>query len=336
MYRAKKSIIAIVLLVLVLAIPNAVFGKKNIKEEKIRNITVEGMIASVYNDGRVKGINNPESLNEKQKKELLKLMRFTDEEINEFPDELKNDFLHKGGLKVEVEIEDLEHVYTDLDGVDHVVTAENKKEIEEIKKRDFARINVTKNKSENEVSRIQDVEFPEFNDDKFTMKGFLTYNGLTSNQQEYKYTYRTYWQWEGRPIFYFVDTVAQAWQNHTISTESSASYMVRRGSDPNFSYFSYGHDGLDFSSLYGTKATINIRNDSGKHYGSLTDEIRIPITHDGETGQWVSGYAHAWTGFNIGVTFKAVTINYNSKPGDKWTWKNTFEYIGDSNPTPID
>ena len=91
---------------------------------------------SIFEDGRIKPINNPESLTKEERTSILKLMKFSDVEIESFPEELVNELLTDGGVKVEVTQEDFVHIYTDLQGNDHIVTPETMDVVDKIKLRD--------------------------------------------------------------------------------------------------------------------------------------------------------------------------------------------------------
>lgn len=280
---------------------------------KLNNVNV-----SIFEDGRIEPINDPESLTKEEQTSILKLMKFSDNEIESFPEELINDLLADGGVKVEVTQEDFSHIYTDLQGNDHIVTPETIDEVNEIKLRDSLFI---ANKF-NLNSGVSTFAMDKVVDGNFTGKGVLTYVGTTSNGKEYEYKYRTAWEWSLMPTLTFTDSVATSWQSHTTSVGTTSSYL-------RYAAGGFSHNNkvsVDRSNIAGTKATIDIQNAPGRHYGYIEDTVRIPVTNKGTTGAFSSAYGHSW-----GPGFSGVSINIArlgsisfSGTGDKWSWRNTY------------
>lgn len=293
---------------------------------KVSNIVkLKNLNVSILEDGRIEPINNPESLTKEERTSVMKLMKFTDAEIESYPEELINDLLADGGVKVELTQEDFVHIYTDLQGIDHIVTSETMDEVNEIKQRDAYFI---VNKF-NLNSGVNTFAMGGKTEGTFTGKGILTYLGKTSNNTEHEYLYRTAWEWSLMPKFTFTDSVATSWQAHTTTISSTGKYT--RWANGGFS-----HDNkvtVDKSNIQGTKATIDIQNAPGRHYGYIEDKVRIPISgNTGTTGAFSSAYAHA----HVPTLMGGVSINISkygsidmSGIGDKWSWRNSYT-IGDS------
>jgi hypothetical protein len=161
-------------------------AEKDVSMEIGQKMNVNNVIVTKFDDGRIKGIEKPEKLTKVQREEILKLMWFKEEDLKDIPESLQNEILLDGGFKVDVEKEDMLHVYTDLNGVDHVVTKENAREIEKIKNRDYKKI--TSNKGQVTAS---DTTIGTRIEGDFTGNGIITYIGKTSKGLEYIYKYRT-------------------------------------------------------------------------------------------------------------------------------------------------
>jgi hypothetical protein len=325
MYSRRFSIITLITIIALMTIlSSSIFAKgTNENEVGFKIVNVAHVPVTLYDDGRIKGIENPSELSKEQRKEILKLMRFTEEEIGGLPEDLQIELLKDGGVKVDSVMENMLHVYTDLDGVDHIVTEENTQEIEQIKARDYKR--ATKGRV-----KISSTTLNSYSDGKFTGEGIIVYLGTTADGLEYIYDYKTKFTWSSRPALYYVDTIGQAWQDHTVSVSTSDEYYVKLySSSGNYlGSIMIGLHDIDYSSVYGTKAKADIDYHDGEHIGWLSDEVRIPVREKGLTGQFASAYGHAWSGVDITATIKMVSVELDGY-GDKWSWRNSFE-IGQS------
>lgn len=291
---------------------------KDVNEIGSKKIKVADLVITKYHDGRIKGIENPGKLSKEQKKEVLKLMKFSDEEIDEFPEEFQNTLIQSGGVNVGLETE-TEHIYTDLNGTDHVITESNIEEINKIKQSDFDTIYKNNKTNKNRVTPRSTV-LKRIDNGIFHGKGSLLYKGLSSTGKEYVYEYTTRFYWDQRPALYFTDVVGHAWQSHTtlIETETTDYWVSRYSTSGSWlGDVDYGFT-VDKSSVYGTKDEVDISYLAGKHYGILTDQVRIPVTNKGTTGQFASAYGHSWSGYplSIGITIGIAGISFDSDPGD--------------------
>jgi|GEM_PF-3712910 hypothetical protein len=322
--RFRKSFVGMMSLSLIFSGAISVNAQEqtelNVSKNVGKQVTLSSVPLTVYNDGRVAGINSPENMSQQQKHDVLKLMRFTDEEIAAFPDDLENDLLKDGGIKIELNQYDYTHTYTDENGIDHIVTPENE-----------AEVNLARQKAAGELALKSGgiTPYGSVNEDIFTGTGVLTYLGETST--EFKYKYRTTFNWSSMPSLRFVDSIGQSWQNHTVSIGST--YDYDRYSNGYFEHKDRVE--LHQGNVYGTTADIDLDSHAGRHYGYIEDEVRIPLTYRNTTGQFASAYAHAWypalikdISLNIG-NYVSITINGE---GDKWSWKNTFK-IGSTSLT---
>lgn len=312
-FKVNKKVIALCMTtVFLVSIPFQAHAEE-VNDIKIsKKVNVDNLPVTIYEDGRVKKIDNPETLTDKQREKVLKLMRFTDEDIESFPETLENDLIADGGIKIELTEEDAEHIYTDLSGVDHVVTEENESEIAALKERDILKYKKSTGKA-GSVSTLGG-----WTEGTFSGKGVLTYLGATT--YEYKYKFRTTFNWSERPVFYFTDTIATAWQPNVTGVATTYDYTRY-----NNGYFS--HDSnvkIEDPALNGTTLSIDIDSHSGKHYGYLEDEVLIPKTQANLTGQFASAYGHAYSAAWLNAILNYVGIELEGW-GDKFRWKNTFK-----------
>ncbi|MGF9915587.1 hypothetical protein ABEX47_30340, partial [Paenibacillus ehimensis] len=215
---------------------------------------------------------------------------------------------------------DFKKVYSDVNNIKHEVTEENQKEIENLKNRDV------KDKYGAKNSDISMLGMGSKDDGIFHAHSFITYGGLTYTGKEYKYTYWLYYEWKGVPFFYFTDSVAQAWQSHTTTVGGSGNHIyhpfcTNSSGDQTFSI------NYEQKQLYASKGNLDLLG-SGcntlSQYGTFKDEVRIPISHNGETGSFVAGYAHPYSNKITKAVLNYVSISWDDSWGDEYTWTNTF------------
>lgn len=110
----KLFVVCFLSIALIFSIPNSsIAQKENTYNENLKEISVdETTSVKQFSDGRIQGIKNPKALSAMQKKKLLKLMRFTDEEIESYPTYFQDELLQDGGVKIDLETTEL-HIYTD-------------------------------------------------------------------------------------------------------------------------------------------------------------------------------------------------------------------------------
>lgn len=262
----------------------------------------KGVTASKFSDGRVEGM-DPSSLDESQKDEVLRLMNFSEEEVNNFPEELVNKLITTGGVKVTTTQSNLEQTYTSLAGVDYVITEENKDEVNKIKEED-------KNTLSNNL--ISTLSMGSKQDGTWSGYGALFFSGKTSNGLEYNYSYLTYFNWSETPFWPYSDKIAMSYQNNATRVGSSGVYY----SNPAQSTLS-----IDTSSIYGISTSYNIM---GEGYGYIKADVRIPTNQTGYTGLFNSAYGHPWLPSGMAVNIGGYGSISLTGQGDKWTWDNTF------------
>lgn len=87
----------------------------------------------------------------------------------------------------------------------------------------------------------------------------------------------------------------------------------------------FGFKSIDQSSLTGTKDEVDLRALTGQHIGTLTTEVRIPVSDQGKTAAFASAYAHSQTNSLINMALGVAGITFGSQPGDKWGWRDSFK-----------
>lgn len=160
----------------------------------------------------------------------------------------------------------------------------------------------------------------------FHAHSFITYGGLTYTEKEYKYTYWLYYEWKGVPKIYFHDSVAQAWQSHTTSVGGSGNHIYHPFCTNSNYDKTYPID-YEQKQLYGSKGNFDLLGsgcDTLSQYGTFKENVVIPITHNGETGAFVAGYAHPYSSSITKAVLNYVSIAWDDSWGDEYTWTNTF------------
>ncbi|WP_421617374.1 hypothetical protein ACAF76_000760 [Brevibacillus sp. TJ4] len=254
-------------------------------------------------------------------------MGFSEKEIDTLPEGMQEELLAEGGVKVDSEVEYEPTIYTDLDGVQHIVTEKNKEKIKKIAKKDFEKLQEMGLVNEDVAGdvTIAGTDLGDYEEGDFTGWGYIVYHG--TKDDEYEYSYYTKFEWSSRPILYFTDRVAHAWQSHTTSIKTTADYDVTYFSRSGRKLGSIDFDPDIDQDVYGSYAEIDIDYHEGIHDGYVRDRVRIPKSHKGETGTFVSRYVHSSApkyidGFSIGYGPASITIK-----GANWVypWRNTFK-----------
>jgi hypothetical protein len=270
----------------------------------------EDLTIKKYSDGRIEGISNPASLNEEQKEEFLNSMLFTDEEIEKMPEEMKDEIIAEGGVKVDIEEEEMLEKYQDLNGVVHEVTDENRDEINALKEADLKKINADK---------IGTMSMGTVKDGAFNGASALVYIGKTANAKEFKYSFKTTYLWTSAPVNAFWDTISQAYAGNTTPVGSNGKMewldTHNRLNSENIK--------VDQLSLNGSTAKVALQPYSNRQNGYIATEVRIPVSEAGKTGVFANGYAHAYTPVPFGVTIGNLSFNFTGV-GPSYSWRSSF------------
>ncbi|GBG07706.1 hypothetical protein PAT3040_02264 [Paenibacillus agaridevorans] len=271
-----------------------------------------------FEDGRIAPIDNAKILNEEQLNKILVQMNVPTEEINNFPLGFKKKLVERGGLYVEVN-RNFKEYYNDSQGIKHEVTEGNRNNIQTKVSRDIESL-----KAPGMVNLLSD---DSVSDGIFTAQTYVFYLGKTATNAEFKYDYYTSYNWSRLPANSYTDIIAQSWQSHTTSVASNGAHNWY----PDWDYYcTPGYTWVQDS--YGTNLKNSIGGSQAKfsnhavceQYGALHNEVRIPVTHAGETGQFIATYAHPFIGGLGYAVMNYLSIDFGFFIGNEWEMINTF------------
>ncbi|NOU81597.1 hypothetical protein GC101_22300 [Paenibacillus sp. LMG 31459] len=258
-----------------------------------------------YMDGRVVGVDNVDTLNESQKTKILKEMRFNSEEINAMPEQLKDDLLESGGVKVDINTE-ISEEYHSLDGKTYIVDESNKELIQKIKDADLKEI-----QKDSVTSQMQTAK-NSVNDGAFSAYHSLLYSGKTSNAKEFVYSYLTYYSMSTTILPGAIDKVGTAWNVNATRTGAVAySYLGNSGYQVS----------VDVSSVYGTSTSYLPETYTR---GYMKNDVNIPVSYVGTTTNFASAYAHPYALVSPAVSFGPLAVSFSSFIGSQWSWGSSF------------
>lgn len=269
------------------------------------------LVIEKYSDGRVKGLGDNLDLNESQINKILKEMRFNDDEINRMPENLKQDLVKSGGVKVDLNTTTSEE-YRSLDGNLYEVNNSNREAVEKLKESDLKSLNNVNNSMTRDVTPLGGTI-------KGEIEGYhsLIYSGLTSNGLEHKYSLLTYYS---SPSVLTVDVrVATAWTVDMVRTNARAYYYF------NSNQYS---GSVDTSSVYGTSTKYPY----AMTRGYLQNDVNIPKSKTGLTGQFTTKVAVPYNKLDWilpSVAIGPISITFSSYLGTTYSMDSTFE-IGKS------
>lgn len=270
-----------------------------------------------FSNGRVEPVENAELLSENQKNEILSEMGYTKKEIEELSDANKVIYITEGGKKVNLKQSDMIHKYFDLSGKEHIITPENEDEINKIKEADLKKLKAER-KSTSGMGSLKD--------GIFTGDADLRYLGMTASGNEFKYSYRTHFNWSNIPWFTSTDRVGTSVQSHTTVIGSRGVLEARTANGP---WKEREYKEIDQSNMHGTVASFLLLP-LKQTDGTLYTEVRIPKAHRDYTGSFIGIYAHSYTDFPFSLNLGSLSVTpSNSFVGDLWTWRSDF-MIGSS------
>lgn len=313
---------SVVLVALLLVSPIAKAEGNGTESQIKKTIVIDSNLAiQKNNDGTIENNLQDKDLTINQQELILKEMNFTEQEINNMGSDLKESLSKSGGTKVNTTTK-LNQYFNSLDGNKYLVTDENKNEIEYLRQRDAMQLSTVLNK---EVKINSLSSMGSISDGIFSAKGFVSYQGKTSNSKEYEYRYHDSFRWSRSPQYAYNDKLAHAWQTHSTSVSSEAS--IRYDLNGAYQYLSVTPEGV-----YGSSAKVNFTsNFIGELSGYLVNVVRIPVSNQGTTGRFVAKYAHPWTILSPSISAGPVSIDFSTYIGDEWSWENTFTISGSPN-----
>ncbi|GKS15054.1 hypothetical protein YDYSY3_60540 [Paenibacillus chitinolyticus] len=302
--------VSLLVLALSLTVVSVVSAKDSSSARTI-NIDPQVKITKEQN-GLVNPVKNVESLNSNQINKILEEMNFTEKEIGEIPVDIKKQLVTRGGKSAELK-QETQQFYRSLDGKRYEITEQNKEEIEKIKKAD-------KEKLLGKESEISTLGMDSKTDGIFSVKGIMALYGETSS--EYKYDYWTWYEWNGVPNFYLKDSIAQSWQSFAVSVSSNGAHNRQAYcTNPSEQQYPYAVK----PSVTGSQASFDLYGSGCKQYGALHDDIRIPKSQKGNTGTYISSYAHPYVNSLLRAILGILSITWPDYVGDEYNLRHTFE-----------
>lgn len=246
-------------------------------------------------------------------------MKFTTDEINQLPEDLRLELISNGGVKVDLESSEFNEQYTSMDGVTYNVNDTNRDEVERIKESDILKSqkNLTSNTKSlsNTLTAMMSTASNSVQDGPFSAFHALMYNGKTTNAQEFMYTYVTYFSMSETIFPSAVDKVGTVWETKATRTGASGRFYYSSTQNSPLS--------IDVSSVYGSSASYPVVPTTTKSY--MENNIRIPVSYVGTTTTFASGYAHPYTVLIPTVYFGPnLSINFSGTLQSTWSWSSSF------------
>ncbi|QOH62427.1 hypothetical protein [Paenibacillus polymyxa] len=310
----KKTGLLSLVIVGLLAFSQGSVSASSSEEMKVMDYTPlkidNNLTVKKFSDGRIEPIENAKSLTEKQQYEILSEMGYTEKESEELSEAEKVYLITEGGVKVNVTQSEMVHKYFDLSGKEHIITPENEAEINKIKEADLKKI---------KGDKFSTSAMGSVNDGTFSGTSSIHYMGKTANGREYKYSYRTHFNWSNIPWITLSDRVAHAFQSHTSAVGSKADFFYRTA---NGNWQDGEFSNIDQSQVLGTIGSVRLIPIKEQN-GTLYTEVRIPVAHGGGTGSFANSYAHSYTEVPFAISLGSVSIT-GTGLGDFWSWRSNF------------
>lgn len=241
-------------------------------------------------------VKNVENLSDWAIDYTLSEMKFSQDEINKMSDNTKKGLVSAGGTKADYDAE-VKQYYTSLDGTRHLVTDENRDEIERMKKSDLATYNSMNQK--NSPSMLAD------GGDSLT-DGILSVNTYvskttSSNSLMHEYIVFFDWTWNGQPWAIFNDQAAISWDNNYTGVSGTTSkYLVANGTNKS-SYL-----GLT-PKVYGLAAEFPVYSVKTQ-VGGMSQHIRVPKTQNGLDTRIIGCYVHSLSPMTFSLSIGPASI----------------------------
>lgn len=303
---------------LLLVVPVTASAQENVidkEEQTVEILTIDSNLSLEKKaDGRVfpKMKTRDQSLTISQQESVLIEMGFTEEELEEMDPVLKEDISLGGGKKVETQTT-LRQYYNSADGKKHLVTDENREEIEALRQKDARELS---KKSDREIN-IEPLSYVE--EYPFSAVGNVVYQGKTSNAAEFVFKYYNTANWAESPRQLYSDTLAHAWQGFAtgVSRESTLTTWVTPQQGGTH------YPAVKIEGAYGSSAKMVQGNYYSRHW-TIMETVNIPVSNKGTTGKHVARYAHPYSPVSPSLTVGPVSLAYSSFWGDEWTWDTIY------------
>lgn len=303
---------------LLLVVPVTASAQENVinkEDQTVEIISIDSNLSLEKKaDGRVfpKMKTRDQSLTVSQQESVLVEMGFTEEDLEEMNPTLKKDISLSGGKKVETQTT-LREYYNSFDGKKHLVTDENREEIEALRQKEVRELS---NKLDREIN-IEPLGYTQ--DYPFTGVGNVVYQGKTPNAAEFVFKYYNTATWAESPNYMYTDTLAHAWQSFAtgVSRESTLTTWVT----PQHSGIT--NPAVKIEGAYGSSAKMLQGNYSSRHW-TIVETVHIPISNKRDTGKHVARYAHPYSIVTPSLTVGPVSLAYSSFWGKEWTWDTIY------------
>ncbi|WP_211750275.1 hypothetical protein [Paenibacillus sp. Marseille-Q4541] len=269
-------------------------GKTSAAEISTKEIMVGDYTIQQYADGRIKGISNPEILDNNQKIEGLKLIGYSDDEIKDLSPSMMDEILEQGGIRVDENYTNVQVSYTTLDGAEYPVNERTKEKVKKLMVEDYKTTNLPFTRAVDQLLEEELISALNASDgtsdNRMKIWGTVTYIGTTANGKEYKYSLKNNFRWSETPFNVYKDTMGISNHQKTVVVGTNGKYDLY---DTNYNvWMNFGFHSIDEEIVGGT-GVVDLRSYEGKHVGYLGNEGRIKATESGTTSVFHGAYSHA-------------------------------------------
>ncbi|KYG30046.1 hypothetical protein [Alkalihalobacillus trypoxylicola] len=302
------------------------------EETTVKELEKVGVNIEVFQDGRVKPIDENAMYTEVELDEILKEIGYPDNYISTLPKESKRTLISKGGKIVDTDVE-LTHNYISKDGNQYEVTDNNKSEIKAIQKEDLK----SKGIKEDELHQynLANDDISLFNcshpfegmcvHDDWSGLLMTLYKGETSTSYIYEMILDATWQ-KGTTNVNFGDAMALHWGEYGQPVPNSqefiffAAYNDLTQTRESFTPRVNNGNGIGHTFFLLPTNTQNVRAQGGV----LSQDIYIAKSYNHELTV-TAEYVHPWLPANlsVGVNVGGIDISWNVSEffGDTWSWQ---------------
>lgn len=294
-------------------------------------------------DNRVKPIKNADTLTEPQLDKVLDAIGIDNELVENISTEEKIDLASQGGKTIVInKIGEIKTFYKSLDGSKIEYNSDNQEIIYKKKLEDLATYNkVTGDsltledfqpiKQSNDITTLAALPNNGFNvknSGKLELAQQVIYLGSTSTQ--YRYTYISNANWNGKPLNTKTDVLASAWDNGAVATANTFTgqwwqdKLIADGKGGTTGIYEEKKLSMLGAQPYGQYTRIKLGD--GDFQGiNMTREVRVAKSKKGHPAYTVTKYFHTYydLGTSISVTIGPASINIP----DDWTSAGDETYV---------
>lgn len=311
-------------ILLIVPVANAQGNNVDVSEDQVvESIKIDSdLLLQKKADGRVNLVSNSKNINlsDAQQDQILKEMRFTEDEIKAMGPSVKENLALNGGVKVDVQTK-LVQYFNSSDGNRYLVTDQNREQIEALRQMEAEKLGEQLNK---EISIQPLSSMGSVVDGIFSASGYVTYQGRNSTEFEYRYT--DSFAWSKTPQNLYDDTIAHAWQTQGTSIFSDGQLTTKWLGNKDYHNLMVTPEGV-----YGSSAKVRYSMLFEEMTGYLANHVRIPVSYKGTTGRFVAKFAHPWSIIQPSISVGAISISFGPFIGDEWSWESTFNITDNPN-----